>query len=41
MSQENVEIVRNGIAAWNQRDAELWLRMRRRRSSGCLRVLRR
>jgi hypothetical protein len=25
MSQENVEIVRNGIAAWNQRDAELWL----------------
>ena len=25
MSQENVEIVRNGIAAWNRRDAELWL----------------
>jgi len=25
MSQENVELVRNGIAAWNQRDAELWL----------------
>jgi ketosteroid isomerase-like protein len=25
MSQENVEIVRKGIAAWNQRDAELWL----------------
>jgi TPR repeat protein len=25
VSQENVEIVRNGIAAWNQRDAELWL----------------
>ncbi len=25
MSQENVEIVRNGIAAWNQRDADLWL----------------
>ena len=25
MSQENVEIVRKGIEAWNQRDAELWL----------------
>jgi ketosteroid isomerase-like protein len=25
MSQENVELVRNGIAAWNQRDADLWL----------------
>ena|SRR6476660_4440604 len=25
MSQQNVEIVRNGIAAWNRRDAELWL----------------
>jgi ketosteroid isomerase-like protein len=25
MSNENVEIVRNGIAAWNRRDAELWL----------------
>ena len=25
MSQENVEIVRNGVAAWNRRDAELWL----------------
>jgi len=25
MSQENVEIVRNGIAAWNRRDAQLWL----------------
>jgi ketosteroid isomerase-like protein len=25
MSQENVEVVRNGIAAWNRRDAELWL----------------
>jgi ketosteroid isomerase-like protein len=25
MSLENVEIVRNGIAAWNQRDAQLWL----------------
>jgi hypothetical protein len=23
MSQENVEIVRNGIDAWNQRDADL------------------
>jgi ketosteroid isomerase-like protein len=25
MSQENVEIVRNGVAAWNRRDAQLWL----------------
>jgi|SRR5664280_1450878 hypothetical protein len=25
MSQENVEIVRTGIAAWNGRDAGLWL----------------
>jgi ketosteroid isomerase-like protein len=25
MSQENVEIVRKGIAAWNRRDAQLWL----------------
>jgi ketosteroid isomerase-like protein len=25
MSQENVKIVRNGVAAWNRRDAELWL----------------
>ena len=25
MSQENVEIVRNGVAAWNRRDAGLWL----------------
>jgi ketosteroid isomerase-like protein len=25
MSQENVEILRKGIAAWNQRDADLWL----------------
>jgi hypothetical protein len=25
MSEENVEIVRNGIAAWNRRDAQLWL----------------
>jgi ketosteroid isomerase-like protein len=25
MPQENVELVRNGIAAWNQRDADLWL----------------
>jgi ketosteroid isomerase-like protein len=25
VSQENVEIVRNGIAAWNRRDAQLWL----------------
>jgi ketosteroid isomerase-like protein len=25
MSLENVEIVRNGIAAWNRRDAQLWL----------------
>lgn len=25
MSLENAEIVRNGIAAWNQRDADLWL----------------
>jgi ketosteroid isomerase-like protein len=25
MSQENVEVVRNGIAAWNRRDAQLWL----------------
>ena len=26
MSRENVEIVREGIEAWNQRDADLWLR---------------
>src|SRR5438477_13193171 len=25
MSDENVELVRKGIAAWNRRDAELWL----------------
>ena len=25
MSQVNVELVRKGIAAWNQRDADLWL----------------
>jgi ketosteroid isomerase-like protein len=25
MSQENVETVRKGIAAWNRRDAQLWL----------------
>jgi ketosteroid isomerase-like protein len=25
MSRENVEIVRNGVAAWNRRDAQLWL----------------
>jgi hypothetical protein len=25
VSQDNVEIVRKGIEAWNQRDAELWL----------------
>jgi ketosteroid isomerase-like protein len=25
MSQENVEIARKGIEAWNQHDAELWL----------------
>ena len=25
MSQEDVEIVRKGIEAWNRRDAELWL----------------
>jgi hypothetical protein len=25
VSHENVEIVRNGIAAWNRRDTELWL----------------
>jgi ketosteroid isomerase-like protein len=25
MSRENVEIVRKGIEAWNQRDAQLWL----------------
>jgi|SRR5271166_981267 len=25
MSQENVEIVHKGIAAWNQRDAAMWL----------------
>jgi ketosteroid isomerase-like protein len=25
MSQENVEIVKKGIDAWNQRDVELWL----------------
>src|SRR6187551_468688 len=25
MSQENVEIVRQGIEAWNQHDADLWL----------------
>jgi ketosteroid isomerase-like protein len=25
MSQENVEILRKGIAAWNQRDVDLWL----------------
>ena len=26
MSQENVEIARKGIEAWNQHDADLWLR---------------
>jgi ketosteroid isomerase-like protein len=25
MSNENVKIVQDGIAAWNRRDAELWL----------------
>ena len=25
MSQESLEIMRSGIAAWNQRDAQLWL----------------
>jgi ketosteroid isomerase-like protein len=25
MSRENVETVRSGIAAWNRRDAQLWL----------------
>ena len=25
MSQENVEVVRRGVEAWNQRDADLWL----------------
>ena len=25
MSQQNVEVVRRGIEAWNQRDADLWL----------------
>jgi hypothetical protein len=25
MSQENLEIMRSGIAAWNRRDAQLWL----------------
>jgi hypothetical protein len=25
MSQENLEIVRKGIEAWNQRDADPWL----------------
>jgi hypothetical protein len=25
MSQENVELARKGIEAWNQRDADLWL----------------
>ena len=25
MSRENVEVVRRGIEAWNQRDADLWL----------------
>src|SRR4051812_38669038 len=25
MSQENLEIVREGIEAWNRRDAKLWL----------------
>lgn len=25
MSQENVDLVRSGIAAWNRRDADLWL----------------
>ncbi len=25
MSQENVELLREGVAAWNQRDAALWL----------------
>src|SRR3954451_2728065 len=25
MSQENVEVVRRGIEAWNQHDADLWL----------------
>ena len=26
MSQENVEVVRRGIEAWNRRDADLWMR---------------
>ena len=25
MSQQNVEVVRSGIEAWNRRDGELWL----------------
>lgn len=25
MSQENAEVVRDGIVAWNRRDAQLWL----------------
>jgi len=25
VSQQNVEVVRSGIEAWNRRDAELWL----------------
>jgi ketosteroid isomerase-like protein len=25
MSQENVEVVRRGVEAWNQHDADLWL----------------
>jgi ketosteroid isomerase-like protein len=25
MSQENVEVVRQGVEAWNQQDADLWL----------------
>ena len=25
MSRENVEVVRRGVEAWNQRDADLWL----------------
>ena len=26
MSQQNVEMVRRGVEAWNQHDADLWLR---------------
>ena len=36
MSQEDVEVVRRGIDAWNQREAEAWRAYARQRSSGFL-----